>query len=456
MPSRRAASDLLPPGSRSASTIASHSIASRGVSTRRVSPAPPAAGRRHGPAGAAAAATVAQHLVELLDVARPPVAHQFAAWRRAETRRSAPRVSRARNAAPARRRPRRGGATVAHDGAREELQQVAGSSVLPPRAGRPSRRPSARPGRWTRGTGSSTSRALGGPRRAGAGRRGRAPACRHRGELVEHVGAQPGPWSSASTIRRCAAGVQHWWVARAMVALPVPELALQDEPFAGCGKPVDRLPALHPQRPLPTAAGSAVRGEGVVELGRTAAISGAASCTSSTPPAAPRSTQLRPHLHPRDDAGREVEQHHPPVGVRRIRTRDQRGLVGRVDELTGAVVAHHEVGADGEHRPAAAPARGEVVVEEGELARAGLVQQRALDLARDAGHRRGHEPPGVLAPTGEVDDPHQLAVHRVPHGRACARELGERLDVVLVAERLGRGPPTRCRCRWCRRTSPSS
>ena len=34
--------------------------------------------------------------------------------------------------------------------------------------------------------------------------------------------------------------------------------------------------------------------------------------------------------------------------------------------------------------------------------------------------------------------PISLAVHRVPHGRARARELGERLDVVLVAEHLGR------------------
>jgi hypothetical protein len=91
--------------------------------------------------------------------------------------------------------------------------------------------------------------------------------------------------------RRCEAGVRIWWVARAMVRRPVP------------GSPSSTIHSrlwkcrstawqhLVHSSPEPTAVGSADDDETAAGLDRVA-MSGAASCTCSTPPDSPRSIQL--------------------------------------------------------------------------------------------------------------------------------------------------------------------
>ena len=226
-------------------------------------------------------------------------------------------------------------------------------------------------------------------------------------------------------------------MARAIVVLPVPG--------SPCSTSHSRLWKCRStawqhfahSRPLPTAAGQ--RGDRRRAGGPRLRHLGRGQLHLQHPARGAPVDPARPHLHPRDDPGGQVEQQHPALGVHRLDgAGDERGLVGGVDQLARPVVAHDEVGAHREHRHVAASAGGEVVVQQGQLAGARLVHQRGLDLPRDAGHRRGHEPSGVLAPAREVDDAEQLAADRVPNGCARAGELRQRLDVVLVPEHLGR------------------
>jgi hypothetical protein len=147
-------------------------------------------------------------------------------------------------------------------------------------------------------------------------------------------------------------------------------------------------------------------------------------------------------VHPGHRPTGQVDQSQPLPGFERLGgSRDQRRLIARVDQLPGLVVEHHQVRADPDHGAPVALAGGQVVVQQGQLPWAGLVQQGAFDLPGDTGHRRGHEPSGVRAPAGQIDDAEQLAGHRVPDRGPGAGEVGQVLHVVLVPEDLRRAAP---------------
>src|SRR5262249_20915203 len=85
-----------------------------------------------------------------------------------------------------------------------------------------------------------------------------------------------------------------------------------------------------------------------------------------------------------------------------------------------------------------AAAGGQVVVEQGQLPAADLGEHGLLDAAGDAGRGGDHGGGGVGAPAGDVDQAGQLAAGGVVDGGAGAGQVLQVLDVVLVAEHLGR------------------
>jgi hypothetical protein len=104
----------------------------------------------------------------------------------------------------------------------------------------------------------------------------------------------------------------------------------------------------------------------------------------------------------------------------------------------GPVVHHQQVVADREHRFPAAPAGSEVVVQQGVLAPAGLLEQGLLDAPgkRRRGHHHHHS--CVAPPARQVDHTEHLAGDWVPDRHPGTGQVLQVLHVVLVAEDAGR------------------
>ena len=300
-------------------------------------------------ARAAAGHRLAQHLVELLDVAGPPVAHEqphglgragqlgAAGEPRDEVRHQLGHVL----DVVAQRRH--------HDRAREELQQVDGvvGAAEPPGPDG-----GDQPGPIVLGglavglqRVDELLAGLVGQLVEVGEHEGAAPG----GELLGDVGDPAGPvvlGVEDPQVRRRGAELVGGARDRGLAGA---RLALQHEPLAAVEVPVDGLATLRPQQAAADRGGQRgdrrrAGGPRLRHLGRGQLHLQHAARGAPVDPA-------RPHLHAGDDPRGQVEQQHPALGVHRLDgAGDERGLVGGVDQLARPVVAHDEVGAHREHR----------------------------------------------------------------------------------------------------------
>ncbi len=244
---------------------------------------------------------------------------------------------------------------------------------------------------------------------------------------------QRGPYSAASSTRRCAAGVRLWWTARASVVFPVPGSPSSTSHSRRAEGPVDGLAALRPQRP--GAHGGRQRGRR--QRGARAARGHLADHLHQGDAA--RAAALGEARLALDAGGQPAGQVHQqllaaPGGQRLGDLREQRPLVGGGEQVARPVVEHQQVVADGQHGVAVAPAGGQVVVQQRVLAAPGVLQQHRLDAPAQRRRGGGHHGAGVAAPAREVDDAEHLVRDRVPHRHPGTGELLQVLHVVLVAE----------------------
>ena len=193
-------------------------------------------------------------------------------------------------------------------------------------------------------------------------------------------------------------GVQHMERA-GRVAAPVD--SPQQRQLAGSGLALQREPLARGHRPHPpdrTRAATADRSRpGRAGTSAAATLSGASlpassiSFTCTTPPASRRWPCPRsgPAVHPRRGPGGQLDIDGTKMagGQRLGCMPEQRGLVAGVKHVPGVVVHHHHVVAERKDDPASVPAGPQVVLQQLELPRAAVVEQRLRDLAGGAAGR---------------------------------------------------------------------
>ena len=156
-------------------------------------------------------------------------------------------------------------------------------------------------------------------------------------------------------------------------------------------------------------------------------------------PAAARARH-RPDVHPGGGAGGQLD-HQPagaPAGQRVRAVPDQSGLVGRVQHRPGQVVHHRHVAVDGEDDPGGAPADPQVLVEQLQLAGAGVGEQLLPDLLGGGLGQGEQQRARVPPPAGQVDRADGLAGDRVVDRHPGAGQVLQVLGVVLVPEHVHR------------------
>ena len=145
-------------------------------------------------------------------------------------------------------------------------------------------------------------------------------------------------------------------------------------------------------------------------------------------------------MHPRAGPGRQLDIHHSRAvaGQRLGCLAEERGLVAGVERVPCLVVHQHHVTDQRKHAPAGVAAGPQVLPQQLELLRAAVVEQALRDLAGSALGERDQQPPGVLAPAGQVHGANGLARDRVADRHRGAGEILQVLGVVLVPEHVRR------------------
>ena len=116
----------------------------------------------------------------------------------------------------------------------------------------------------------------------------------------------------------------------------------------------------------------------------------------------------------------------------------QRDLVAGVERVPRAVVHQHHVAGERKDDPASVPAGPQILLQQPDLARAAVAEQRLHDLPGGALGERDQQLAGVLAPAGQVHRADGLAGDRVADRHRGAGEVLQVLGVVLVPEHVRR------------------